>query len=86
MANFIYYQVKEKIVSTRIYEVISEHEISENQISDIVSDFCSDVEKIEYLNTDENDEIQVSCHFVDEKIDSESPIVIKKLYENGEKK
>ena len=84
MANFIYYQVKEKIVSTRIYEVISEHEISENQISDIVSDFCSDVEKIEYLNTDENEEIQVSCHFVDEKIDSESPIVIKKLYENGE--
>ena len=84
MANFIYYQVKEKIVSTRIYEVISDHEISENQISDIVSDFCSDVEKIEYLNTDENDEIQVSCHFVDEKIDSESPIVIKKLYENGE--
>ena len=84
MANFIYYQVKEKIVSTRIYEVISEHEISEDQISDIVSDFCSDVEKIEYLNTDENDEIQVSCHFVDEKIDSESPIVIKKLYENGE--
>ena len=84
MANFIYYQVKEKIVSTRIYEVISEHEISEDQISDIVSDFCSDVEKIEYLNTDEHDEIQVSCHFVDEKIDSESPIVIKKLYENGE--
>lgn len=84
MANFIYYQVKEKIVSTRIYEVISDHEISEDQISDIVSDFCSDVEKIEYLNTDENDEIQVSCHFVDEKIDSESPFVIKKLYENGE--